>query len=116
VLNKEIVGFSVGDALYGIKAEDIYQIIGGDCAVTYLPFAKDYISGVISFETDILPVVSASKFFNPQGQKQTIGKSIIILQKLDEKLALSVEGEIEFIGQDQLPGSLRMIKWEDFQR
>lgn len=58
--NKQLVGFVIGDELFGVDILTVQEIIR-DTAITPIPDAPDFLEGVINLRGSIIPVIDLRK-------------------------------------------------------
>ena len=57
---KQLVGFVIGDELFGVNILDVQEIIR-DTTITPIPDAPDFLEGVINLRGSIIPVIDLRK-------------------------------------------------------
>ena len=66
-----------------------------------MPGTADYVEGIINFLGEIVPVISASKFFRQDKPAKGLEKKMLILQKDEERIGFLVDGKIDFVEEDK---------------
>lgn len=90
--NKEIkvLIFSINNQDYATDITEVERIIGFE-EPTRLPDSPDFIKGVITYEGNILPVLSLSKKFNLPYSEETSDAKIVVAKQDNAKIGILVD-------------------------
>ncbi|MBL4938024.1 purine-binding chemotaxis protein CheW [Clostridium sp. YIM B02515] len=90
--NKEIkvLIFSINGEFYATDIMEVERIIGYE-EPTKLPDAPDFVEGVITYEGNVLPIISLTKKFNLKVQEKKSDAKIIVTKQGDRKIGIIVD-------------------------
>lgn len=90
--NKEIkvLVFSINGEFYATDIMEVERIIGYE-EPTRLPDAPDFVEGVITYEGNVLPIISLTKKFNLKVQEKKSDAKIIVTKQGDRKVGIIVD-------------------------
>jgi purine-binding chemotaxis protein CheW len=90
--NKEIkvLVFSINGQDYATDITEVERIIGYE-EPTKLPDSPDFVVGVITYEGNILPVISLAKKFNLPYKENIQEAKIVVAKEEDKKIGIIVD-------------------------
>lgn len=88
--------FTIDDEIYGVKIENITQIIGIQ-HITYIPNQPEYVKGVINLRGQVIPVMEVRTKFKKPAIEYDDRTCIIVVNKEDMLVGLIVDRVSEVI-------------------
>lgn len=108
--NGKTLLFMLGRECYGIKAEQIVDIIGIQ-KISRLPESPDYIRGIISYHGALIPVVDTRLRFKNEKTVITDRTSIVIANMSDTTVGMIVDS-VKGFAEEAEAGNSQMIDGE----
>ncbi|ERI90879.1 CheW-like protein [Clostridiales bacterium oral taxon 876 str. F0540] len=103
--NKEIkvLIFSINGEFYATDIMEVERIIGYE-EPTKLPDAPDFVKGVITYEGNVLPIISLTQKFNLRAQEKDSDAKIIVAKQGESKIGIIVDvvSEVKDINVDNI--------------
>ncbi|MGN0941085.1 MAG: chemotaxis protein CheW [Selenomonadaceae bacterium] len=95
----QVVAFKLRDEEYGFDILNVKEI-KGLTDITRVPFALDYIKGVINLRGSVLPVIDLKKRLGLQNTEYTADTRIVIVKSDDIEVGMIVDAVTEVITLD----------------
>jgi purine-binding chemotaxis protein CheW len=86
----KVLIFSINGEYYATDIMEVERIINYE-EPTKLPDSPDFVQGVITYEGNVLPIISLAKKFSFSSSKTNIDSKIIVAKQDDNKLGIIVD-------------------------
>lgn len=83
--SKQLVGFTIGEELFGVDILTVQEIIR-DAPITAIPDAPDFLEGVINLRGRIVPVIDLRKRLKLVASDQLIEDPWIVILTVEERI------------------------------
>jgi purine-binding chemotaxis protein CheW len=83
--NQQLVGFVIGDELFGVDILSVQEIIR-DTSITAIPDAPDFLEGVINLRGRIVPVIDLRKRLKLVAAEHLIADPWIIILTVEDRV------------------------------
>jgi purine-binding chemotaxis protein CheW len=93
---KEYVVFKIAKEFYGIDIKYVENIEKPQL-ITRVPYAEDYIKGVINLRGNVIPVVDVRKRFLLEDKEITNDSRIIVISYESDRIGLIVDSSSEVV-------------------
>ena len=90
----KILIFGLNGERYATDIKEVERILGYQ-EPTVLPVAPTFVKGVINYEQSILPIISLSRKFNFEEDKESENRKIIVVKRDENKFGIIVENVYE---------------------
>lgn len=90
----KILIFGLNGERYATDIKEVERILGYQ-EPTVLPDAPTFVKGVINYEQSILPIISLSRKFNFEEDKESENRKIIVVKRDENKFGIIVENVYE---------------------
>ena len=90
----KILIFGLNGERYATDIKEVERILGYQ-EPTVLPAAPTFVKGVINYEQSILPIISLSRKFNFEEDKESENRKIIVVKRDENKFGIIVENVYE---------------------
>ena len=97
--NLQVVAFKLRNEEYGVSILNV-QEIRNLTDITRVPFAQDFIKGVINLRGSVLPVIDLKKRLGLQNTEYTADTRIVIVKSDDIEVGMIVDAVTEVITLD----------------
>lgn len=86
----KLIVFSLGEELYGFEAAHVREVVKAE-RITFVPFAPDFIEGVINLRGSIISVVDLGKILNIQDDTRIDERWLIVVEAGSIEAALHID-------------------------
>jgi len=93
---REYVVFKIAKEFYGLDIKYVENIEKSQL-ITRVPYAEDYIKGVINLRGNVIPVVDVRKRFSLEEKEMTNDSRIIVISYESDRIGLIVDSSSEVV-------------------